>query len=1583
MSQDIEPFVHVPSLRTVICKECQYGCAADVISSHLRSPTHKLRTAEDRQRIADAIQRIPDIFRSQVELCGFQFPPPEFAANPLLTPAQNDGMACPRCGYVCRTEKGKEGHNRQCHAENDVVADVQWRVNVRCQKMFKSREGSRWFEVERPIDITAAVGNDGQSKPETMEQRFVRITQQRADMFANSQQGKVVAGDESLEPNLWLRRVGWAEHLAHCDPKRLRESIGPSRDDEPVLQAVKSSFHRVISAAKLGSMRRSIGLQVLFEVNRKEGHIRPRKPFDSIMASDAWVRYKAVWWKVLCYLFRTQDWDDEERPLYELTVKQSRLFDELEAAAENTHASDVDTKRMDRLCLDLMIAILDHQWKENEYECVIISALAVMGMREDGGWVTAEDYTPVYSAVIKLARMLVIHQAVQERADDIARFRPSMEEREAKERARSVPEIVRKAMTRFMVLSSAATRSGPMEFIFEARSYGLKIRYTTVAPGKIDWSGEQVTYQKSRFTMTRLCDMMHNIAAEAKEIMGKLIMMPESVASGESFPTIDWARMEDDHSEDRMGYSFMSDERNQWAADGQMHIRNRVVADEALRREWIQDADQPYRAKAVHRYSQLVKDFRQRLLMLMHMSSGAPGRGPEILGIRFRNTAHGGIRNIFAHNGMMCFVTSYHKNYRSSEQVKVIHRYLPREVGELLVWYLWMVLPFWQQVQGCIQNSTETSPFLWADSVVCPKPVEAGEVATGDRPMVAGEAPMDEMQTNSAAHEDFDEEMSTSHGIWGQDRLRRIIQQHSQRLLRSPLNISTWRHIATAITRRYLQPGGAEKPDEDEDEGYFSDSEDDNIFDLQSGHGTHVAGMVYARELQQGQFGTAARRDMFRRASIRWHRFLTMGDRDGGARLNKRRADVFEEAQEQARHCRFKKLCTMDIRGQLRQMMGEDAEFRGIQEPVIKAIMNGLTPIVQVTGTGGGKSLSFMLPAYCSGVGVTVVIVPLVALRDDLLQRCEELQIDVRVWEGERSAQAASIVLVTPESAVTKGFQSFITRLRARGQLDRVFVDECHMVLDAGDGFRPQMRTIGSVIAGFGVQTVWLTATLAPRDEEEFYRVTEIDRRRVRMFRARTTRKNIRYRVRETGGADIEAVVCQEVMKALKTDSEGKIIVYGGTIARTDSLATTLAKTIPCKAYHSSIGNNEQKKEIMRAWIEEGRVIVATNALGVGLDIPNVRSVIHAGSPRKLRDYAQESGRGGRDGQANESVIVCHVRNKKEREAETARKWKDPREADIIELIEGHRCRRVVLDEVMDGRVDRVACEGDEELCDHCRREQSPFVNTTYEEERFIDSGLYSGIETSSIHGAHDTDSDSGSVDSIISYTASSPPIRRSSVPSMPNTQSTASTQHTQQDGTDILFDAMVRNTKWQEEKSRQKISKEAQEADRFIEKMMEWQGVCVICRMDDADDDEHALENCPHKAEAISIRVQKDVEMLTKSIFGQKKVEPFAGCYHCGWPQELCPSWASSKDDGGHFKQIPGVDCDKNGMLIQTIAGFVKRRKDRWNEMKEAVYKEVEGVTGKEVFIEWAGRKCRIGRLQTMYLCRMWYKVVQEIDGF
>ena len=164
------------------------------------------------------------------------------------------------------------------------------------------------------------------------------------------------------------------------------------------------------------------------------------------------------------------------------------------------------------------------------------------------------------------------------------------------------------------------------------------------------------------------------------------------------------------------------------------------------------------------------------------------------------------------------------------------------------------------------------------------------------------------------------------------------------------------------------------------------------MFNLQSGHDTHVTGMIYARAILEAPGEVASIRQQYRLASEEWHRLLQFASTFRGEK-RKRGWEMEDQDQQYQRWKRMKRINVFD---QLERIVGEGARFRGIQEEAIKAIMAGKGPILAVMGTGGGKSLLFMLPAVCSAMvavggapGMTVVVIPMISLREDLKRRCE------------------------------------------------------------------------------------------------------------------------------------------------------------------------------------------------------------------------------------------------------------------------------------------------------------------------------------------------------------------------------------------------------------------------------------------------------------------------------------------------------------------------------------------------------------------------------------------------------------------
>lgn len=127
----------------------------------------------------------------------------------------------------------------------------------------------------------------------------------------------------------------------------------------------------------------------------------------------------------------------------------------------------------------------------------------------------------------------------------------------------------------------------------------------------------------------------------------------------------------------------------------------------------VQPNDMVWRRTAAVRYKLQVDAFLEQLLLLIHVTSGQPARGTEVLSLRYKNSLHGQNRNIFVEDGLVSTVTSYHKGYAVTGSTKIIHRYLPREVGELLIYYLWLILPFVEALNLlALSDDAPPLPFL-------------------------------------------------------------------------------------------------------------------------------------------------------------------------------------------------------------------------------------------------------------------------------------------------------------------------------------------------------------------------------------------------------------------------------------------------------------------------------------------------------------------------------------------------------------------------------------------------------------------------------------------------------------------------------------------------------------------------------------------------------------------------------------------------------------------------------------------------------------------------------------------------------
>jgi len=1215
-----------------------------------------------------------------------------------------------------------------------LTYDQPWESGILCQRFFASRAGSSWFQVrgwadnEQDSDPDLPPPNeDADEDPGATQSTFSTLAHRTSKTLTYGST-EVHNSEGNVEPNPWLRRTGFAAHLAGLDTDVLRRTVsleilegwdlvdwdllenrfeGPEQA-QGLLQRIWDSMGRVVRRAMVACSYDNIGHATCFEIYRKDRDVAPRMPFKAGMEEGTIRDYTSVWKRVLGFILRTIDAEDAQRPPYKLTKAQRRSLRELIQAADtpddNGESPDAQDQALDECLCNFLVTLLDHPLPGPHVQSVLLSALAVMGVRPDGGWVGPIDYTRTLAAVIKVARLVVVWQAVLELRDQDHLPGNDCEDESDEPLDLEKPALfplVRARVERFMVRVHTDTLPHPLDWVYTTMAYGKKIRHSTPAQGTVSWDGDKITHHHSSFTMRGLTEMLHTLVRNLGTAMDDLTYAKLATKKNPK-PTIDWTQLTDNPALDIVGQSFLDDPRNVWMRSGSDWILNTVQQNTLEMTAWavrLGPDETKLNPDQVRQYLDRVNRFREGLLVAMHFLGGQPARANEFLNLRHVNTPSGGLRNILIEDGIVGLYFTYHKGYSGTGNTKVVYRYLPRELGDLLVRYLWLVLPFCQTIESELTGNTQLSPFLWDKSFVF-KPSEASSDNVRAR-------------------------------LWSSDKMRRIIQDTTYRYLQgTKLNISTWRHMAIAVARKYLGDGKAlddsdifdDSDSEAEDFVNWTNKGGDRAVDLQAGHSTHIAHMTYGRDVTQGRLGLAFQQQQYRRVSVLWHKLLTFQSYDPPPPGLEKPAKVSDKMHGERRQ-RLKQLSQMDLDGRLRSMLGQpDAKLRMTQRLALDHLVRGVSPILQVAGTGGGKSLTFMLPAHCQPQATTVVIVPFIALQEDIAQRCRTMSISCDIWSPSK-ASSASLILVTPESFVLDSFRDFLNRLVEQFRLDRIVFDECHTVLDATYEFRPQLRTIGSFMNSIGTQLVFLTATMPPRDEPEFWDLLHVNGSKAFVVRRGTTRRNISYRVAQAeSAADLRKQVVELVRGVVGDPSPSdklprpRVIVYVLAIFTVSATAAELG----CDIYHGKL-DKLKRSDIVQRWLKNGGPIVATCALGAGVDIPDVRLVVHYHPPRTLRDFVQESGRAGRDGEPSTSVIV-HTRRPTQQRA-LGEPMPDGYKEDIADLLSDDvGCRRTIIDCVMDGNDERVRCQPGEQPCDLCLDKVAvPASPETAAAERAID----------------------------------------------------------------------------------------------------------------------------------------------------------------------------------------------------------------------------------------------------------------------
>ncbi|MCC2635097.1 MAG: recQ1 [Ramlibacter sp.] len=317
------------------------------------------------------------------------------------------------------------------------------------------------------------------------------------------------------------------------------------------------------------------------------------------------------------------------------------------------------------------------------------------------------------------------------------------------------------------------------------------------------------------------------------------------------------------------------------------------------------------------------------------------------------------------------------------------------------------------------------------------------------------------------------------------------------------------------------------------------------------------------------------------------------------------------------------------------------AAFRGPQAEIVDHVIGGGDALVLMP-TGGGKSLCYQIPALArqqAGHGVAIVVSPLIALMHDQVGALHEAGVEAAFLNSTLSGEAANAVekrllrgeltllYAAPERVTTPRFLELLDRLHDEGKLSLFAIDEAHCVSQWGHDFRPEYRALAVLHERYaGVPRIALTATADGLTRADIVQHLQLEE--ARQFVSSFDRPNIRYSIVE------KTDPTQQLLRFIEREHAGEAgIVYCQSRKRVEEVAEILCKQgMDALPYHAGLDSEVRQKHQDRFLREDGVVMTATIAFGMGIDKPDVRFVAHLDLPKNIEGYYQETGRAGRDG---------------------------------------------------------------------------------------------------------------------------------------------------------------------------------------------------------------------------------------------------------------------------------------------------------------------------------------------------------------
>ena len=1472
----------LPECQALLCSEHGSCYTWENLERHLSEGHGILRKAK--KQIIESLRHQPIANQREEAIV------PENGRPPIDGLPVYNGYQCGQCTFMTIGRKELQRHCSKSHKHTSMQA-AQFQT-VQLQTLWAENKHIRYFEVvSRQLNIYSPTAESITTHLPFNAPPPQAITNEQLKRRFKNAQTKVSERDQKLgepqhisEVTPWLRATGFYLHVADIDLKTLPASYAvPKGEDDPQLSTILESVARILRKSMQalsddrGTDSRRINRHNAKILNTFRPSETSQRPLSRLQNAKSLGKYILTWQNLVCYYFRVTTGEALRDDIFVATDEQNECLvavlaeisaqqqaaesspagrgrqsrarhslvpsdSEFEPSSDSNEDEEKEAKarqaRLDKLVLAFCVALIQQPLPERTFDSAIISFAAVLAWDADQqAWMKISNYSSYLSCLIYDCQLFAVQHCLNAfdhgLIDDLTQC---------------ISSFCRK-----WILNDS---QGPVAELLSFRLLAFAIGKTTVNQAQIRWheDGETLVYNDLRYSLSDLRSEIRHSIESARRIM------KEDLCFGlKEVPTFDLSKIQDNWDASKAGASFVTDTRNAdlfedlagWIIDHLLKDPEKAALFFQMNSngQWIVKSD------AAKQYLCSVQAFLRPMSIGMLKGSGQPPRIEEFLGLRVSNTLFDK-RGLFMHNGWMLFILTYHKSIGRTNASRWPVRVLLPEVAQLLAQYLVVVVPFLRFLSVEVRVPEEVSPYLW------------------------------------------------SHGkeVWSSNKMSQVLKSGSEAAIGVKISGRAWRQIAVGIALKKFAGTAYQTEldihgDEDEEEGedpHLDAGSMPNVFHYQAAHTPRTGNQVYGGTINFREGLTDAGLQEYLRASQMWHQLCrdpvqtsyrpaplgtsssSFSSRPGHRRMLSSAETPLPKrialGQAPLRHHR--RWPAEEGFRALQRLYGEKARFRSpAQEKLIQTILSGAGQVIGILSTGEGKSLSFLLPPQLPGAGTTVVIVPLVALKQDLIRRCQEQDVEHHVWSKASTSEEVGcpLILVSMEQAAAKPFKRLLLRLDMSNSLDRVVFDEGHLVMTASS-YRPRFEFLKS-LRELRCQFVFLTATMPPTMMATFQQKLLLVEPQV--IRSQTIRKDLTYYVTRSTHPDLLAYSTDMVQKFLRgpwmvDEERARVIVYTSTRRAVD----VLAEALDGLAYYSDSGTMKEKGEQLQRWVDGcQRVMVATSAFGPGVDYPCVRAVFHVGMPDNAIDFAQEVGRAGRDGEGGVSSVFLRPGEKMEG-GQRSEELLPPEVQVMRRYLDEPRCRAAVLS----GYLDQVRwyCEDLETCCDRCQTQ-----------------GLYQGEQQEFPPGWKE-----GKMTGDERVKRSKGDIEEGGA------------EGEEEEDSERLSSSEVEDLEVGARKLRQHVRDQGRGLQRYIQGLERLQGRCVICWLDreggwsDVRDMRgigevgvlHSLDECRNVQKYRFFDAKREARTAGRRGFegkGERRqgwLVDFAACFRCGNPQAICP---------------------------------------------------------------------------------------------